>query len=81
MTENNNATVNGEIEHRTGNWLGQLEGLKVREQGPDADGPIVEFHGEDGMAATEITSERFVNKLSEMAAEVQMVLDGVNDTE
>jgi len=70
-----------EIEHRTGNWLGQLEGLKVREPGPDADGPIVEFHGEGGMAATEITSERFVDKLSEMAAEVQMVLDEVNDAE
>ena len=62
-------------DHRSGEWLGSIEGLKVRDPGPDADGPIVDIHGEEGMAAVEIASERFVDELSIAAAEVQMSID------
>jgi len=79
MSDSNHATGGREGQHRSGNWLGQLEGLSLREPGPDADGAIVEFHGSDDMAAVEIPSERFVDKFSELAAEVQLVLDGVDD--
>ena len=72
-------TPSGEVEHHCGNWLGQLEGLKVREPATDADGAIVEFHGGENMAATEIASEELVDELSHMAAEVQLVLDEVGD--
>jgi hypothetical protein len=66
-------------QHRSGDWLGQLEGISVREPGPDADGAIVELHGSEDMAAAEIENERFVDKLSDLAAEVQLILDGVDD--
>jgi len=62
-------------DHRSGEWLGSLDGLKVRDPGPDAHGPVVELHGEEGMAAVEIASERFVDELSIAAAEVQMSID------
>lgn len=65
--------------HRSGEWLGTVEWLVVRDPGPDADGPIVEIHGDAGMAAVEIDSERFVDELSHAAAEVQMSLDGVDN--
>lgn len=71
----------GEDKHRSGNWLGQLDGISVREPGPDADGAIVEFHGNEGMAATEINDEQFVEKLTELAAEVQLILDEVDGTD
>ncbi|MFC5277861.1 hypothetical protein ACFPM1_03635 [Halorubrum rubrum] len=64
---------------RSGEWLGELEGIGIRDPGPDADGPIVEFHGSESMAAVEVTSEEFVDKLSEAAAEVQLALDDQED--
>jgi len=75
------ATDGGEELQRSGEWLGELEGIGVRDPGPDADGPIVEFHGSEGMAATEVASEEFVDKLSEAAAEVQLALDEQDDGE
>jgi len=68
-----------EAKHRSGKWLGQLEGLKVREPAADADGAIVEFHGGENMAATQIDSDELVDELSHMAAEVQLVLGEVED--
>jgi len=74
MTE----TSNKEAEHRSGEWLGKLDGITVREPATDADGAIVEIHGEGSMAATEIASDELVDELSHMAAEVQLVLEGVD---
>lgn len=59
--------------------MGLLEGLVVREPGPDVDGAIVELHGEKNMAATEIVSGQLADNLSHVAAEVQLILDGVED--
>jgi len=74
MTE----TSNKEAEHRSGEWIGTLDGIVVREPATDADGAIVELHGEDSIAATEIASDELVDELSHMAAEVQLVLEGVD---
>ena len=71
-------TPNRDAEHRSGEWLGRLEGITVREPATDADGAIVELHGEESMAATEIVSDELVDELSHMAAEVQLVLEEVD---
>ncbi|GAA0507832.1 hypothetical protein SAMN04488066_101362 [Halorubrum aquaticum] len=64
---------------RSGEWIGELEGIGIRDPGPDADGPIMEFHGSESMAAVEVTTEEFVDKLSEAAVEVQLALDEQGD--
>lgn len=59
----------------SGHWIGVLRGATVREPGPDADGPILELHGEGGMVATEVADEVFVDKLTHAAAELGMELE------
>jgi len=74
-------TNDGKTQHRSGNWLGELDGIRVRSPGVDANGPIIELHGNEDMAAVEVTTEQFVDEFSKMAAEVQMALDASDDTE
>lgn len=62
-------------EQKSGHWIGTLSGATVREPGPDADGPILELHGDDGMVATEVSDEAFVDGLTHAAAELGMVLE------
>lgn len=62
----------GTAEHTSGEFLGEMEGLKIRGV---LDGPVLEVHGDEGMAAVEITSESFVDGLTEAAAQVQTILD------
>lgn len=69
----------GEMKQQSGHWLGELEGIRVCEPGPDADGAIVEIHGKEDMSATEIRTERLVDKLRGLAAEIQLILDEVDD--
>lgn len=71
MTESESDRHGGEAQHQSGEFLGELDGLKIRGV---LDGPVLEIHGEDGMAAVEITSERFVDGLTEAAAEVQTII-------
>jgi hypothetical protein len=59
----------------TGVWIGPVRGVTIREPGPDADGPVLEIRGEEGMAAMEFDDEAFVDGLTEMVAEMQMVFD------
>jgi hypothetical protein len=59
----------------SGTWIGELRGATVREPGPDAEGPILELHGEEGMAAVEVTDEAFVNALTHATAEMKMVME------
>jgi hypothetical protein len=52
-----------------------MNGMTVREAGPDADGPILEIHGDEGMAAVEIDDEAFVDGLTHAAAELKTELE------
>lgn len=61
-----------ERKHTSGKWLGELEGLRIEFVG---DGPILEIHGDQAMASVEILEERFVDGLTEAAAEIQLTLD------
>jgi hypothetical protein len=64
---------------KSGEWLGNLEGLVVREPGPDSDGPVLEIHGEDdSLAATTITDDKQVEKLTEACAELNLLLEDSN---
>ena len=70
------------VDRDGGEWVGSVDGLSLREPGSDADGPILEIHGEDGMAAAEFDDEQFVEGLTHLAAEIQLVHDrdgGVDD--
>ena len=64
-----------ESQHRSGTWLGDVEGLRIREPGPDADGPLLEILGEEGMAATQFSKEEWVQGLTEASAEIQTWFD------
>lgn len=66
---------------RSGHWIGALRGATVREPGPDADGPILQLHGEEGMVATEVDDEAFVDGLTHAAAELGMELEEVDRDE
>jgi hypothetical protein len=66
------------MEHRcdddfVGEWLGSLEGLTVRPSGVDADGPILQLNGSDGMAAIEVDTPRSIHGLEMAAAELRSV--------
>lgn len=54
---------NKRTEQTSGSWVGKLRGMSVRDPGPDADGPILELHGEQGMAAVEIADESIVDNV------------------
>lgn len=58
-----------------GAWLGDLDGITVREPGPDADGPILELHGTENMAAVCITDDDFIDQLTRSAVELDMAMD------
>lgn len=66
--------IEREDEHRSGTWVGQVRGMRIREPG-DLDGPVLEIHGEEGMAAMVFDDESFVKGLTHAAAEMQMVFD------
>lgn len=71
-----------DTENQSGSWIGKVRGIRVREPGPDADGPILEMIGEEGVAAMEFDDESFIDGLSHTAAELQMVFDEIpEDTE
>ena len=74
MSGNASGDTERENEHRSGEWVGQVRGMRVREPG-DLDGPVLEIHGEEGMAAMVFNDEAFVEGLTHAAAEVQMVFD------
>lgn len=61
----------------SGEWIGELQGLTVRRPG-DLGLPVLELHGEDGLAATAVSRE-FVDGLTQASAELNMVLDEVSD--
>lgn len=75
-----NETATDSTDQPRGEWVGPVRGLSLREPGPDADGPILEIHGEDGMAAMEFDDEEFVEALTHLAAEIQMVHDRSPET-
>jgi len=63
-------------EKRTrGTWVGTLHAVGVREPGEDADGPLVEIHGEQGMVAFEVTDGELVDEFARIGVEVGAVLD------
>lgn len=62
-------------EQQSGAWIGEVNSAMVREPGPDADGPVLEINGEEGLVAMEIPDEAFVDALTHAAAEIQTVLD------
>lgn len=68
-----------EPEKQSGYWLGSVAGLSVREPGPDADGPILEVIGEEGMVPMEFDNDAFIEGLTHAASEIQMVLDQYSD--
>lgn len=61
-------------EHTSGEYLGKFQGLKIRGVLDDTGRPVLEIHGEDGMAAVE-ASEEAVEGFTEAAAEIQTALD------
>lgn len=58
----------------SGEWLGEATRIGVREAGEDADNPLLEIHGEEGMAAAEMTEE-MSNALSHAAAELNLAME------
>lgn len=80
LTTENNAEQESAGDTRgeqSGAWLGSMTGLTVRDPGPDADGPVLEIHGDGGFAAVEIDNDAYVDGLSHAAAEVQMSYDNM----
>jgi len=63
--------TDGGEEQRSGMFLGTALGMRVREPGEDADHPLLEIYGDEGMAAVEMPSE-FTDGLSHAAAELDM---------
>lgn len=63
-----------------GYWVGEMEGMKVREGGPDVDGPVLEIHGEEGMAAVVVSDVDFVSEFAAVAAEVNLALEERRDS-
>jgi hypothetical protein len=61
-------------EHTSGEYLGEFDGLALRSTLDDTGRPLLEVHGEDGMAAFEATEEA-VDALTEAAAEIQLTFD------
>jgi hypothetical protein len=61
--------------NQSGEWIGCVRGLRLRDPGPDADGAILEIHGEDGLAAMEFDDEAFVDGLTHTAAELKTALE------
>lgn len=60
-------------EHTSGAWLGMFEGIRVRNASEDC-APVIELHGENGMAAIE-ANKHIIQGLTEAAAELNMALD------
>lgn len=60
-------------ENTVGEWLGMFEGSRVRDASEDV-APVIELHGEDGIAAIE-ANEHIVRGLTEAAAELNMALE------
>lgn len=54
-----------------GEWLCCLEGLTVRSAGEDADGPILQIDGSDGMAAVEMDTPLAINSLEVAASKLR----------
>jgi hypothetical protein len=67
--------TSGSGTNQSGEWIGCVRGLRLRDPGPDADGPILEIHGEDGLAAMEFDDEAFVDGLTHTAAELKTALE------
>lgn len=65
----------GETQQESGFWLGEVEGIGLRQPGKDAEGPIFEVHGEEGMVAMEIADESLVEGLNKASAEMQLIFD------
>jgi len=63
-----------DLEHTSGEYLGEFDGLVLRGTLDDTGRPVLEVHGEDGMAAFEATEEA-VEGLTEAAAEIQLTFD------
>lgn len=68
-------------EQQSGSWLGTLDGVKVREPGPDAEGPVLELYGSDDMAAVEIETEDGLSGLNKASAEMKMAFDELGDSD
>lgn len=62
------------VGHESGEFLGEFEGLKIRGVLKDSGNPVLEIHGEDGMAAVEANKES-VEGFTEAAAEIQSAID------
>jgi hypothetical protein len=67
----------GKTPYNMGEWLGELQGIKLKEAAKDADSPILELHGDKLMAAGE-APEEFVEALTTLAAELQIEHDREN---
>ncbi|SDJ32239.1 hypothetical protein SAMN05216226_102126 [Halovenus aranensis] len=63
-----------DLNHRSGEFLGELNGLVVRGPCEETGLPVLEIHGEDGMAAVECP-ETAVGGLTETAAEIRLAVD------
>jgi hypothetical protein len=70
----------GGTEHTSGEYLGEFQGLVIRGTLEGTGRPVLEIHGEDGMAAVEAT-EKSVEGFTEASAEIQMALDHSVDTD
>lgn len=64
-------------------WLGYLEGMAIGETPADPEDPgqddleaILFLHGNERSSAVQITDPQFVDKLTEVAAEMALILDG-----
>lgn len=65
-------------EHNSGEWVGPVRGMRVREPG-EVDGPILEIHGEEGMAAMVFDDPPFVEGLNHATAEMNLLLEAEED--
>ena len=72
MSENDK--LDGGVEHKSGTFLGEFRGLRIPGNLEDSGQPVLEIHGEENMAAVEMT-EKAVEGLTEAAAEIRMALD------
>jgi hypothetical protein len=57
-----------------GSWLGEVKRLSVRGPGSDDGDPVLEIHGDSGMAAAEIPPE-YTDGLTDAATQLDMARD------
>ena len=78
VTEEGREAVFDDPDHRGGQWLGTLDGIKIRDPPADAEAgnehSVVEFHGTEAMAATAVDDDAFAEKFAQLGGEIDLAL-------